>query len=142
MRPKKPLMQYASVLGSGIVAMMIAFPAMADNMKHDGRAAGGASDSMRTTQGATDLTIETVRYDQLSPQVQAAIDGRTGPDQKISELIETTILNRLAVLGDGYTLAETRRAGPDYVLIVSEPDGQQATMLYVVETDQLREVQM
>lgn len=142
MRPKTSAMQFASVLGSGIVAMMMAFPAMADNMKSGGNAGGTPSHATRTTQGAADLTIDTVRYDQLSPQVQAAIEGRTGPEQKISELIETTILNRLAVLGDGYTLDETRRAGPDYVLIVSDPDGQQATMLYVVDTDELREVQM
>lgn len=132
----------ATVLGSSMLALMLAAPAVADNMKASGSASAASSDTMRSTQGAADLTIDTVRYDQLSPQVQAAIKGRTGPEQKISELIETTILNRLAVLGDGYTLDETRRAGPDYVLIVSNPDGQQATMLYVVDTDELREVQM
>lgn len=98
--------------------------------------------STRGMEGASDLQIDTVRYDQLSPQVQAAVQGRMGADQKTSELIETTILNRLAVLGTGYTLDETRRAGPDYVLIVSDPDGQQATWLYEVDADALREVQM
>ena len=98
--------------------------------------------STRGMDGAADLTVETVRFDQLSPQAQAAVQGRMGPDQRPSELIETTILNRLALLGTGYTLDETRRFGPDYVLIVSDPDGQQATLLYVVDSDQLREVQM
>ena len=140
MRRKTPALQLATVLGSGMLAMMLAAPAMATDMKASGSAASSAT--LQRTQGAADLTVDSVRYDQLSPKVQAAIKGRTGPEQKISELIETTILNRLAVLGTGYTLDETRRAGPDYVLIVSDQDGQQATWLYEVDADALREVQM
>lgn len=95
-----------------------------------------------TTSGAANLEVERVRVQELSPSLQAAIRDRMGPRQTPNELVETTILNRLALMGSEYTLSSSRKVGTDYVLVISTPDGKESTMVYEASSGNLREVQM
>lgn len=91
---------------------------------------------------AADLKVDRVRVQDLSPDLRAAVNGRMDPRQNASELVETTILNRLALMGSEYKLNSAQQVGGNYVLRVSNPDGQQATLLYETNSGSLREVQM
>lgn len=91
---------------------------------------------------AADLKVERVQVQDLSPDLQAAIRSRMDRQQTPSELVETTILNRLALMGSEFKLDSAQQVGANYVLRVSNPDGQQATLLYETGSDTLREVQM
>lgn len=91
---------------------------------------------------AADLKVERVRVQDLSPDLQAAVNSRMDRQQNASELVETTILNRLALMGSEFKLDSAQQVGNNYVLRVSNPGGQQATLLYETNSDTLREVQM
>ncbi len=91
---------------------------------------------------AADLKVERVRVQDLSPDLQAAVNSRMDRRQNASELVETTILNRLALMGSEFKLDSAQQVGNNYVLRVSNPGGQQATLLYETKSDTLREVQM
>lgn len=91
---------------------------------------------------AADLKVERVRVQDLSPDLQAAVNSRMDRRQNASELVETTILNRLALMGSEFKLDSAQQVGNNYVLRVSNPGGQQATLLYETNSDTLREVQM
>jgi hypothetical protein len=91
---------------------------------------------------AGNLQIERVRIEDLPPSLQQAVRSRMDRQQTPSELVETTILNRLALMGSDYKLNSARKEGSNYVLFVTNPNGQQATMLYETNSGNLREVQM
>lgn len=116
------------------------------NSPGSGSYSSGAS-STRGNSGAfpseaADLKVERVRVQDLPPDLQAAVNTRMDRRQNASELVETTILNRLALMGSEFKLDSAQQVGNNYVLRVSNPDGQQATMLYETSSDTLREVQM
>jgi hypothetical protein len=91
---------------------------------------------------AGNLQIDKVRIQDLPPSLQQAVRSRMDRQQTPSELVETTILNRLALMGSDYKLNSARKDGSNYVLFVTNPSGQQATMLYETSSGNLREVQM
>jgi hypothetical protein len=91
---------------------------------------------------AADLKVQRVRVQDLSPDLQAAVNSRMDRQQNPSELVETTILNRLALMGSEFKLDSAQQVGNNYVLRVSNPGGQEATLLYETNSDTLREVQM
>lgn len=91
---------------------------------------------------AANLKVQSVRVQDLPPDLQAAVNSRMDRRQNASELVETTILNRLALMGSEFKLDSAQQVGNNYVLRVSSPSGQQATMLYETNSDTLREVQM
>lgn len=91
---------------------------------------------------AANLQIERVNVNDLPPDLQAAVRSRMDRQQTPNELVETTILNRLALMGSEYKLDSAQKVGGNYVLRVSNPGGQQATMLYDTNSGALREVQM
>lgn len=97
---------------------------------------GGTAGSVGTAQ------IDRVRIQDLPPSLQEAARSRMDRQQTQSELVKTTILNRLAMTGSDYTLDSARKDGSNYVLFVTNPSGQQATMLYETTSGNLREVQM
>jgi hypothetical protein len=104
--------------------------------------AGTMSGAGTSAGTAGNLQIEKVRIEDLPPSLQQAVRGRMDRQQTPSELVETTILNRLALMGSDYKLNSARRDGSNYVLFVTNPNGQQATMLYETSSGNLREVQM
>ncbi len=106
-----------------------------------GTTTGSGYDGAFPTEAA-DLKVERVNIEDLSPDLRAAVSARMDRQQTTSELVETTILNRLALLGSEFKLDSAQQVGANYVLRVSNPDGQEATLLYETSSDTLREVQM
>lgn len=104
--------------------------------------ATGSTGMSGSTGTAGNLQIEKVRIEDLPPSLQQAVRSRMDRQQTPSELVETTILNRLALMGSDYKLNSARKDGSNYVLFVTNPSGQQATMLYETTSGNLREVQM
>ncbi|MGE0151067.1 MAG: hypothetical protein AB7R90_00510 [Reyranellaceae bacterium] len=91
---------------------------------------------------AANLQVDRVSIEELPPDLQAAVRSRMDRQQTPNELVETTILNRLALMGSEYRLDSAQKVGANYVLRISNPDGQQATMLFETQSGTLREVQM
>lgn len=110
----------------------------------DGTYQGGMSGQrgMSGQTGATNLEVGSVNINELPPNLQQAVRSRMGPQQKPNELVETTILNRLALMGSEYRVNNARKVGADYVIVVVNPDGRESTMLYETASGDLREVQM
>ncbi len=86
--------------------------------------------------------MDRVRIEDLPPSLQEAARSRMDRQQMQSELVKTTIVNRLAMTGSDYTLDSARKDGSNYVLFVTDRSGQQATMLYETTSGNLREVRM
>jgi hypothetical protein len=91
---------------------------------------------------AANLQVDRVNINDLPPDLQAAVRSRMDRQQTPAELVETTILNRLALMGSEYKLDSAQKVGANYVLRVSTPGGTQTTMLYETSSGTLRQVQM
>ena len=105
-------------------------------------ASGSTGYSGAFPNSAANLQIDRVNINDLPADLQAAVKSRMDRQQTPNELVETTILNRLALMGSEYKLNSAQKVGANYVLRVSTPGGTQTTMLYETSSGTLRQVQM
>ena len=100
-----------------ILAAALAFPVMASAESWQ----AGASDSHYYPSQYRLSAADRELLDRLSPELRQSVLSRMGPRQSVSELVESTILNQLAMENQG--VRSLHRFGSGYSAEVLTADG-------------------
>lgn len=106
------------------LAMLLAAPAAFGQPAGSG--ASGDTGASTAAGGGANAGTEQLRLTGLPPELRQSLEPRLAPNQRVDELVETTLLNQLGRLGFA-RLNWLHRDGDSYIAEVVTTQGQTAT---------------